>query len=245
MTALHGKNALIYFNGTNLTGFLKEYSASAKVDTAETSTFGATNKTYVSGLADATLSMSGYYDGSAAAIDSILSAAISSTADAGIIVSPSGSLAIGTRIIAGPVVETSYQVSGSIGDTVAVSAEFQADGGFMSGVSLHALVAETITGTGTGVQDQGSTFTTSSDGLIGVLMVTANTQTGNTTFVIASAATEPTYTTHITFPVIPTNITGTYVVVFPPGVAVNKFLRGAWTCAGTGSITFTMAVVRL
>jgi hypothetical protein len=245
MPALHGKNALIYFNGTNLTSFLKEYSASAKVDTAETSTFGSSSKSYVSGLADATLSMSGYFDGTAAAIDSILAGAIGASTDAGIIIAPGGDLAIGKRILTGQVVETSYQVSGSIGDSVAVSAEFQADSGFQSGVSLHAVAAETVTGTGTGVQDMGSTFTTSSDGLIGVLMVTANTQTGNTTFVIASAATEPTYTTHITFPVVATNVTGTYTVVFPPGVAINKFLRGAWTCAGTGSITFTMAVARL
>jgi hypothetical protein len=242
---MHGKNALVYYNGTNLSTFLKEFSTSAKVDTAETSTFGSTNKTYVGGLADATLSMSGYFDGTAGAVDPILAAAIGASSDAGIIVSPSGSLAVGTRVIAGPVVETSYQVSGSIGDSVAVSAEFQADGGFQTGVSLHALAAETITGTGTGVQDQGATYTTSTDGLLGVLMVTANTIATSTVFVIASAATEPTYTTHITFPTVLTGVIGTYVVPFAPGTAINKFLRGAWTCTGVGSITFTMAVVRL
>lgn len=62
MAFVHGKDAAVSVDGDMLTGFLDSADLSFSQDTAETSTMGTEYKTYIAGMKDATLSISGRYD---------------------------------------------------------------------------------------------------------------------------------------------------------------------------------------
>ncbi len=57
----HGKNAKVVIGTENMTTFLNEASRSSEVETGETTTFGKNRKTYVVGLVDGTVSLSGLW----------------------------------------------------------------------------------------------------------------------------------------------------------------------------------------
>lgn len=67
MTRIHGRNGLVYFDSGN-TGaasalpFQSKWSMNFVTDTDEVTAFGDLNKTYVSGLPDASGDFSGFYD---------------------------------------------------------------------------------------------------------------------------------------------------------------------------------------
>jgi len=71
---VHSKATDVYVNGVDITTFLSKATSSKMVDKAETSCFGATYKAYVPGLTDAQLTLEGYFDGTASAIDAQLQA---------------------------------------------------------------------------------------------------------------------------------------------------------------------------
>ena len=68
MARRHGRNGRLYLGiatsaaAPSSVAFLKQWSAEFAVDTAEVTSFGDTNKVYVSGLPDAQGSFSGYFD---------------------------------------------------------------------------------------------------------------------------------------------------------------------------------------
>jgi len=57
-TFKHGKNAQFELEGTNLSNTLNEITLPREVETAETTAFGDQDKTYITGLSDATVSLS-------------------------------------------------------------------------------------------------------------------------------------------------------------------------------------------
>jgi hypothetical protein len=56
MAFVHGKNTAVYYNGSNLSSYFNEASMSQDVETAETTAFGDSAKTYITGLKDGTCS---------------------------------------------------------------------------------------------------------------------------------------------------------------------------------------------
>jgi hypothetical protein len=68
MARRHGRNGRLYLGiatsaaNPSSVAFLKQWSAEFAVDTAEVTSFGDTNKVYVSGRPDAQGSFSGYFD---------------------------------------------------------------------------------------------------------------------------------------------------------------------------------------
>lgn len=243
--AVHGKNTKVLINSTNFTTSFKEYSVAQKMDVAEASTFGVNTKQYVQGLKDATLSLSGYFDGSADAIDSVLNAAIGATTDPVFTVAPAGSFALGQRVISGQAIESSYNISGSIGDIVAVSAEFQTDGGLGTGTSLHNLVAASI-GAFTDTGQLNPTNAASTAGGYAVLHVTANTtNSGSTTVKVQHSVDDVTYVDLVTFTAFAFAAKTQEFKSVAEGVTINKYLRATGTVGGSsGTATFTVSFVR-
>jgi hypothetical protein len=88
------------------------------VDTAETTTFGLSDKTYLPGLKGATLSMEGIWD---AEIDRIIDSILGIETD--FQYAPQGNTA-GKIMYDGAVICTSYNPPGSISDAVKWSASF-------------------------------------------------------------------------------------------------------------------------
>lgn len=129
-TFKHGKNAQFELEGTNLSNTLNEITMPREIETAETTTFGSTDKTYITGLADATVSLSGMFDATAdSAISTIITNLKSgSIASASFTYGPAGS-AGGSPKFTGEALVTSYEIGSPVGDVVTYSLELQVTGG--------------------------------------------------------------------------------------------------------------------
>lgn len=128
MAFSHGKNA--HFTIDDSGGIPRDISAYCNsidfprtADTAETSTFGNTSKTYVVGLVDATISIEGAIDPTG---DGYL-AGILGTAAGDFVYGPNGSTA-GYIKYSGTCICTAYSVGSPIGDKVGFTASFQVSG---------------------------------------------------------------------------------------------------------------------
>lgn len=239
MAFIHGKSAGVMHGVFNLSSFLNDVSVAQDVEAAETTTFGGSAKSYIVGLRDATVSASGMFDGSAAAVDEVLTSAIGSDTLAPLILAPSG-LTGGTRAYILQAKTTSYEVSSPVADVVSVSFDVQADGGADASVLLVDLAAITATGNGTS-RDNGASTT---NGGMAQLHVSANTLNGAIAFKVAHSADNSTFADLVSFTSVPATNTTSERVVSAPLTTVNRYLRAKYTTTGSGSITFIMAFAR-
>lgn len=133
--AVHGKDATFGTDAAakagvvDLSAYVNEVSFDRNAETAETTTFGDDDKTYIPGLKDATLSVSGVWDATLDAhMDGILGVGALDWE-----YSPDGGTTTyseGTSHDAegGTVICTAYSPPSSVGDAVTWSAEFQISG---------------------------------------------------------------------------------------------------------------------
>ena len=133
-TFRHGKSTVFKVDNnagtlTDISNTLTDVSFPQSVDTAETSAFGASAKSYVVGLTDATLSVSGNFD---ATVDAHLAAIVGRADSVSFEYGPEGSTATFVKYT-GEALLTSYEKSGAIGDVVTYSAEFQVTGAITRG----------------------------------------------------------------------------------------------------------------
>ena len=133
-TFRHGKSTVFKVDNsggslTDISNTLTDVSFPRSVDTAETSAFGDSAKTYIVGLSDATVSVSGNYD---ATVDAHLSGVLGQAATLSFEYGPEGSTSTFVKYT-GECILTSYEKSGAIGDVVTYSAEFQVTGAVTRG----------------------------------------------------------------------------------------------------------------
>jgi predicted secreted protein len=131
MPFAHGKSAV--FKLDNAGGTLVDYSAylnsiqmPRSIATAETTTFGVTGsaKTFIVGLSDATISLSGLFDSAA---DATLAGVLAQSATLTFEYGPTGSTA-GMVKYTGECIMTSYQIQAAVGDAVQASVDCQVTG---------------------------------------------------------------------------------------------------------------------
>lgn len=134
-TFKHGKNAHFALDGTAaslvvLSDTLNEITMPQPIETAETTAFGDDDKTYITGLGDATISLSGMFD---ATVDTMINGNISnlksgSVATLSFEYGPSGSASSSPKFT-GEALITSYEIGSPVGDVVTYSLELQVTGG--------------------------------------------------------------------------------------------------------------------
>lgn len=134
-TFKHGKTAHFALDGTSgslvvISDTLNEITMPRPIETAETTTFGQDDKTYITGLADATISLSGMFD---ATVDAMVNGNIAnlksgSVATLSFEYGPSGSTSSNPKFT-GEALITSYEIGSPIGDVVSYSLELQVTGG--------------------------------------------------------------------------------------------------------------------
>ena len=134
-TFKHGKNAYFALDNAsgsliNISNSLNEISLPREIETAETTAFGDTDKTYITGLADATVSLSGMFD---ATVDAQVNGGITalksgSVATLSFEYGPAGSASANPKFT-GEAIITSYEISSPVGDVVTYSLELQVTGG--------------------------------------------------------------------------------------------------------------------
>ena len=134
MAFVHGKNAYIQLDNsagtlTNISGISNEVSYSLSLDTAETSVFGTSAKTYIMGQNDATISITGLFDATTAStIEGAIDALIAGTsASLSFVFGPEGS-GSGKKKFSGECIVTSYEIGAPVGDVVSLSVELQRTG---------------------------------------------------------------------------------------------------------------------
>ena len=241
-TFRHGKSTAILLNGFDMSAYLNQASTSRSVETGETTAFGNSSKTYITGLADSTMSLSGLFEASTSAgSDPVLSGQVGDATDDIISVLPEGNT-VGRRCLIGQGLITSYEVSASVGDVVSISAEFQNDGGADGGIILAAATSVTTAPTTNGTGQDNAASTT--NGGCATLHVTANANTGTTTFKVQHSTDNSTWTDLVSFSTVATTVTGAQYAVVAAGTTVNRYLRAQATTANTGNITYTMSFAR-
>lgn len=165
MPFYHGKSTSVLLDDADLSTYLNAIDLSADLDTAETTTFGATWKTAVAGTVGAKVDYGGFYDPAVSDLPAMLL-----TPASGVLSwAPAGAAAIGDRVRLAQVYETTYAESVPVGGAVAVKGAFLCDGYLGFGDVLHVLGEDTNTTTGADRDDGAASAT----GWIAHLHVTA------------------------------------------------------------------------
>ena len=133
-TFRHGKSTVFKVDNaagtlTDISNTLTDVSFPQSVETAETTSFGSSAKTYIVGLTDSTISVSGNWD---ATVDAHLAAILGQAATVSFEYGPEGSTSTNIKYT-GEAIVTSYEKSGAIGDVVSYSAELQVTGAVTRG----------------------------------------------------------------------------------------------------------------
>ena len=133
-TFRHGKSTSLKVDNsggslTDISDTLTDVSFPETIETAETTSFGSNAKTYIVGLSDATLSVSGNFD---ATVDAHLAGIAGQAATVSFEYGPEGTTSTFVKYT-GEAILTSYEKSGAVGDVVTYSAEFQVTGAVTRG----------------------------------------------------------------------------------------------------------------
>lgn len=131
-TFAHGKSTDFALDDTggssrNISDTLTDVSFPQTIDTAETTAFGSSNKSYIVGLKDTTISVSGIWD---ATVDGYISGTEPATRS--FIYGPAGSTG-GNVKYTGECIMTNYAVSNPVGDVVTFSIDLQVTGAVTRG----------------------------------------------------------------------------------------------------------------
>ena len=134
MAFVHGSDSVFKLDNaggslTDISTYVNNVDFPETADVAETSTLGASNKTYIVGLKDATISLGGLFD---ATVDAILGAVVGQSATLSFEYSPEGT-GSGKVKYTGECILTSYTLSSPVGDVVGFSADLQVSGAVTRG----------------------------------------------------------------------------------------------------------------
>ena len=126
MAFVHGKDSVFKLDNsggslTDISAYVNNVDFPETADVAETTVLGKDNKTYIVGLKDATISLSGLWDSTA---DAIFGAVLGQSATLSFEYSPEGTTA-GNVKYTGETILTNYAISSPVGDVVAYSADLQ------------------------------------------------------------------------------------------------------------------------
>ena len=127
-TFVHGKSTNFTLDDTsgtvrNISDTLTSVDFPASIDTAETTAFGATAKSYIVGLEDTTISLSGIWD---ATVDGYITGG-AEPASRTFVYGPAGSTVSNIKYT-GEAIVTSYSISNPVGDVVTYSLDLQVTG---------------------------------------------------------------------------------------------------------------------
>lgn len=131
MAFTHGKNTVFKMDSTNggsladISTYLTSVGFPRSADIPETTTFGATYKTYISGFTDATISLEGNWDPT---VDAMFAAHLGAANTVSYEYGPEGATNAVDVKFSGEAILTSYEVSSGINDVTTFSAELQCSG---------------------------------------------------------------------------------------------------------------------
>lgn len=127
MAFVHGKDSYFKVASTDLSAYLNSISVSRSADTAETTTFSSGTKTFIAGLKDATITLSGMFD---ATVYSTIAGWLgtSQTWEYG----PAGN-ANGRVKVSGSGIVTAVEMASAVGEAVTANISIQVSGAVTDG----------------------------------------------------------------------------------------------------------------
>jgi len=230
MAFKHGKDTNVFINDTDFSTYFNSVDSVQTSDVAESTTFGNSAKTYISGNKDGTMTITGFFDATAdATLQPLLGGA-----DMIISVGIDGLDATDSCIF-GQGNINNYGVSSPVGDIVATSLDIQADSGIYTGKVLEN---QTVTTTTTGTARDNALST--ANGGAGLLIVSAQSGTSPTLDAkIQHSADNITYVDLVTFTQATTKTSEVKLV--DEGTTVNRYLKAVLTVGGS-SPSFTAII---
>lgn len=230
MAAQHGYPTTVLADEFDLTTYFNQTQASKITQAVDVTTYHPTNRdrTYISGIAEGTISLQGIWDGVADGVDEVLDAALG--ANTILTVTLGGYATLGNKCLMLQCEDAGHQIRGTVTDAVRITANAKASGGIrFGGVVLQPLEAETAVFNGTNVDNTVST----ANGGVGHLHVTAFTGT-NLTAKIQDSPDNSVWSDLITF----SSVTGVTAERLTVTGTVDRHLRFAITAG-----TFTSATI--
>lgn len=243
-TFRHGKNTVVLFDKYDLSQYFNSATTTATAEAVETTTFGSANKTYAIGMKDGMISLEGLWAGDANGVDEVLSAAVGSSSKKIITVATEGAT-LGRRAKLINTDETSYEIASAVADMVTITAEAQASGtvgGFDGGVLLAANQTVSSVTANTSVDNS----TSSANGGVAHLHVTANTRNGAATIKVQHSANNSTWADLVVFTATTSSTTTSERIEVAAGTTVNRYVRAniSAIAGSTGSVTLTVGFAR-
>ena len=245
---IHGKSTAVYIDEFDLTSYFNDASISQENEVAETTAFGDTNKTYITGIRAGTISLSGMWASDTDGSDEEL-VALLGNATSPVLTLRQGAAAIGGGAVVAQANETNYAITSPVADVSTVTADFECTPNqvsnltfaLASGVQLTAgaSIAHGSLGSLSSVDNSAS----SANGGAATLHIPTNTVNGNTTIKVQHSANNTSWADLISFTVVGAS-TKTSELKAVSGT-VNRYLRATASTAGSsGSITFMVAFAR-
>lgn len=248
MTALaasHGSNADAIVNGNVVSQYFDSFALTNTRDKAETSAFKQLYKSYVAGLIDPVVAISGLYDGSnATAEDPLLYGYLTSltSADSNWLWAPQGAgtgsqgaAAFGNPAYAVTGIETKYEIKSDLKSANTITAEIQVDqngGGIDRGFIYSPWATQSASGNSSSL-NYGSV--SSANG--GVLWVHTFSDTASLVVNLQDSADNATWANVSGYTLSPTNATiAAYrypAAGVTPSGTVRQYTRVTWTGTGT------------
>lgn len=236
---VHGRASKVLVDQFNLGVYFDQGTIRRTCDLSETQTFGDNWKERgVPGLADGSMSLSGFFDAVADGPDARIRAAFAD--EDGQIITRGHDFAAGSVVDIMQGVLTSYEEPSAENEVNRLSCEFASEGPMDLGVSLHDLVNQTSTGGGTSVDETAAT----TQGGVGQLHVTTFGGTGSPTISIQHSTSGSTWANLLTFTAL-TAATAERVELSATAT-VNRYLRCNIDTAGTvgTGITYQVSFAR-
>ena len=249
-TFIHGKGTAVYINQFDMSEYLTSADTTFTQETADSTGFGSSSRSFIVGLQSATMGLSGMWSADATSgSDVVLESLLASTTNTTTTVAMQSGT-IGNRCIIMQSDEVSYNVSSPVGDIVSLTADFQASTNAeanmtyaaQSGVQLTtgASIAFGAVGALTAVDNAAST----ANGGMAALHVPVNSVAGGaTTIKVQHSADNSSWADLITF----TAVAATAVTsqLNTTAATVNRYLRATASTAGSsGAITFMVSFAR-
>lgn len=249
-TFQHGRSSKVYVDEFDMSGYLSSSDVTFDQDTAETTVYGSSSRSFIPSQASGTLSFGGLIDATntAGTSDKEFEAILGSATHPVLTVAIEGGT-IGNRAIIARANETSYTMATPVADVNSLTADFQCsadpandvDFGVTSAVQLTtgASIAYGSLGNLSSVDNGAS----STNGGAALLHVPTNTVDGATTIKVQHSADDAVWVDLVTFTAVgASTITSELSAVTG---TVNQYLRVTASTAGSsGAITFMVSFAR-
>ncbi len=249
-TFVHGKGTTVYVDEFAMSPWINSAEMTMSTDTAETTSFDSTSRTYIKGLGAGTVTLGGMWSADTDGSDEELHALLGNSTTPLITVHEGGD-GIGNRSVMAQAHEVNYSISNPVSDVSTITADFQVSAdnrpdfyGIRSGSQLTAGASIDYNALGNLTGVDGTAATTG--GGMAILHVPTNSIGGGVTTIKVQHDSSSGFGSAadlVSFTAVGAS-TKTSELVAVSGT-INRYVRATASTAGSsGSITFMVSLAR-